>query len=51
MVPGYKHGNYRKLQFNALRKSAEMVISHGLVILDKAELNNCSVDDAVIRLS
>jgi len=47
----YRKGNYRKLQFNALNKTTEMIITNGILVLDKATLSNCKHNDIVIHLS
>jgi hypothetical protein len=46
-----KNGFYKKLQFNALNKSAEMVLTQGMIVLDNAVLSNCDVKDVILKLS
>ncbi len=51
MISSPRKGNYQKLQFNALNKTAEMIITSGLVVIDKAKLSKCNQNDIVIHLS
>jgi hypothetical protein len=51
MISTQRKGNYRKLQFNALNKSSELIITHGLVVLDKAKLSYCNQKDIVVSLT
>ena len=46
-----RKGYYRQLQFNAIQKSSEIVLSHGLVILDNARLSGCNISNIEIKLS
>ena len=51
MISTQRKGNYRKLQFNALNKSYEMIITNGLVVLDNAQLRYCNQKDVVVKLT
>lgn len=51
MISTQRKGNYRKLQFNALNKSSELIITNGMVVLDNAQLRYCNQKDIVVNLT
>ena len=46
-----KPNNKRSIFFTAMKKSAEIVITKGLVVLNKAQLSNCDFEQIELNLS